>query len=154
MADESSIDSNEYIDCPPELNTQDEHQEVLNELIQREPLFHHPEFGRTRQDFEKMMDVDFWEVGASGRRYSREYTLSELVKRYANPEYQGIHAPPENTWQTKDFYCQQIAGDNYLLTYTLIQEDRITRRATLWQRTTTSWKILYHQGTIVEDRSS
>jgi hypothetical protein len=147
-------DENEYIDCPPELITQDEHREVLNELIQREPLFHHPEFGRTRQDFEQMMDVDFWEVGASGRRYNREYTLSELVKRYANPEYQGIYSPPENTWQTKDFYCQQIAGDNYLLTYTLIQEERITRRATLWQRTTSSWKILYHQGTIVEDISS
>ncbi len=41
--------------------------------------------------------------------------------------------------------------DNYLLTYTLTQEERITRRATLWRRTSNGWKILDHQGTIVEE---
>ena len=149
MADERSTEIDDYLDCPPKFVTEIEHVEVLNELMQREPIFHHPEFGRTRQDFENMTNVDFWEVGASGRRYSRECVLSELEKRYANLEYQGIHSPPENTWQTKDFYCQKIADDNYLLTYTLIQADRITRRATLWIRTNNVWKILYHQGTTV-----
>jgi len=27
---------------------------------------------------------------------------------------------------------------------------RITRRATLWRRTAGGWKVLYHQGTLVE----
>jgi hypothetical protein len=26
----------------------------------------------------------------------------------------------------------------------------VTRRATLWRRTTTGWKVLYHQGTVVD----
>lgn len=62
----------DYADCPPEFITDAEHLDVLNELIEREPIFHHPKFGRTQQDFENMTDANFWEVGASGRRYSRE----------------------------------------------------------------------------------
>jgi hypothetical protein len=42
--------------------------------------------------------------------------------------------------------------DVYLLTYTLIQDEkRRTRRATIWQRTAEGWKIVYHQGTIILD---
>jgi hypothetical protein len=150
MTESELEEQKEYIDCPPEFVTNAEHLEVLNELIQREPIFHHPEFGTTRQDFENMTDSAFWEVGASGRRYSREYVLEEVVKRYENPQYRGIHSPPENSWETKDFYCRKIAENTYLLTYTLIQEDRVTRRSTLWQRIDTDWKILYHQGTTIQ----
>lgn len=40
----------------------------------------------------------------------------------------------------------------YLLTYALLQQDvRRTRRATLWQRRGTDWRILFHQGTLVQD---
>lgn len=119
-------------------------QDVLNELIRREPIFHRPELGTTRADFEAMMEPTFWEVGASGRRYSREYVLDELERRYASPA--------EDVWQTRDFHCLEIAADNYLLTYTLTQGDRVTRRSTIWRRTAQGWKIVYHQGTVVEDR--
>jgi len=50
----------------------------------------------------------------------------------------------------RDFQCRGIAADNYLITYTLFQGPRVTRRATLWRRTQAGWKILYHQGTMVE----
>ncbi len=149
MTEDSSEDRDNYLDCPPEFITAPEHLGVLNELMQREPIFHHPEFGTTRQDFENMTDVEFWEVGASGRRYSREYVLNEVVNRYENPQYRGIHSFPEAIWQTKDFYCREIARDIYLLTYTLIQAERVTRRSTLWRRSSNGWTILYHQGTIV-----
>ena len=96
-----------------------------------------------------MTDPAFREVGASGRRYSREYVIEEVLKRYEDPEYRGINSPPENTWQMKDFHCLEIASDNYLLTYTLFQGERITRRSTIWRRSSTGWRILYHQGTIV-----
>ena len=116
--------------------------EVLEELKQREPIFHHPEFGTTRADYENMMDSEFWEVGASGRRYSREFVLDTLENRAPDPD--------ESKWLTRDFQCREIAADNYLITYTLAQGARITRRATLWRRAAAGWKILYHQGTIVE----
>jgi hypothetical protein len=118
--------------------------DVLKELKQREPIFHRPEFGTTRADFESMTEATFWEVGASGRRYSRDHVLDELEKRYANQV--------EESWQAQDFHCLEIAVDNYLLTYTLIQGARVTRRSTIWRRTPHGWKIVYHQGTLVEDR--
>jgi hypothetical protein len=131
--------------------TDTENLNILNQLIQREPIFHHPEFGTTREDFEQMTDRTFWEIGASGRRYSREEVIAAVVKRYEDPQYRGIHTPPENTWQTQDFHCRSIGHDHYLLTYTLIQPDRVTRRSTLWRQSPNGWQILYHQGTIVQN---
>ena len=117
-------------------------QDVLNELIQREPIFHRSELGTTRQDFENMTIETFWEVGASGRRYSRKYVMDTLELRHSQPH--------EDIWETRDFHCLEIAPNNYLITYTLLQGDRVTRRSTIWRRCDTDWKIVYHQGTIVE----
>ncbi|HLK65385.1 MAG TPA: DUF4440 domain-containing protein [Bryobacteraceae bacterium] len=117
--------------------------EVLDELIRREPIFHRPEFGTSRADYEDMTVSDFWEVGASGRRYSREVVLEELERRRQNPVKD--HLEPS------DFRCQELAPDLYLLTYTLVQDgDRTTRRSTIWRHTDSGWKIVFHQGTIVE----
>jgi hypothetical protein len=49
-----SENSQDYIDCPPEFVTAPECLKAIDELIQREPIFHHPEFGTTRADFENM----------------------------------------------------------------------------------------------------
>jgi hypothetical protein len=116
---------------------------VLEELVSREPIFHRPEFGTTRADFERMTDAEFWEVGASGRRYSRAYVLDELERRHAEPH--------EDVWEASGFYCRRLGPEVYLLTYTLVQDHvRRTRRSTIWQRADEGWKILYHQGTMVE----
>jgi hypothetical protein len=116
---------------------------VLAELRCREPIFHRPELGTTRADFETMTTVDFWEVGASGRRYSRKYVLDALEEQHQSPQ--------DEAWETTDFRCQELAVDIYLLTYTLRQQGgRITRRATIWKRTSGGWKIVFHQGTIVQ----
>jgi hypothetical protein len=70
--------------------------------------------------------------------------LDTLENRYRTPQ--------EDIWETTDFHCTRLAADTYLLTYTLFQDGvRLTRRATIWQNTSEGWKILYHQGTIVQD---
>ena len=48
-----------------------------------------------------------------------------------------------------DHALRRLGPDTYLLTYTLRQIERITRRATIWQTTPEGWRILYHQGTMV-----
>jgi hypothetical protein len=130
-------------DSEPSLVTDPVLTGVLAELQAREPIFHHPELGTTRADFESMMVADFWEVGASGRRYSRESVMAELQRRYAG-EY-------VDRWETRDFHCRRLAEDVYLLTYTLFQGERKTRRSTIWQNTPAGWKIVFHQGTVVQE---
>ena len=116
---------------------------ILEELKAREPIFHRPEFGTTRADFENMMAPDFWEVGASGRRYGKEYVLAELARRYGG-EY-------KDQWETREFHCRRLAEEVYLLTYTLFQGTRKTRRTTIWQKSGAGWRIVFHQGTMVKD---
>ena len=103
-------------DSEPSLVTDPALTGVLAELQAREPIFHHPELGTARADFENMMVADFWEIGASGRRYSRDAVLAELQRRYAG-EY-------VDRWETRDFHCRRLAEDVYLLTYTLLQGER------------------------------
>ena len=126
----------------PKLTTDPALLGVLDELKAREPIFHRPELGTTRGDFESMMAEDFWEVGASGRRYSKEFVLDEMERRYAG-DYQ-------DHWETSGFHCRKLADDVFLLTYTLLQKERRTRRATVWRKTPEGWKIVFHQGTVVE----
>ncbi len=45
---------------------------MLDAVRQREPIFHHPGFGTSRADYARMTVDDFWEIGASGQRHSRD----------------------------------------------------------------------------------
>jgi len=118
--------------------------DVLAQLIAREPIFHHPELGTTKADFASMIVDDFCEIGASGRCYSRADVLNLLEDRHA--------APYSDVLEATDFQCRRLAPDVYLLTYTLLQDNaRLSRRSTIWQNTHEGWKIVFHQGTIVQD---
>lgn len=125
----------------PTLITAPELRPVLEELRRREPIFHRPEFGNTRADFERMATSDFWEIGASGRSYSRAHVLDVLERRAPDPT--------EYTWKTHDFHCRELGPDTYLLTYTLEQGERVSRRSTVWRRAGDEWQIVFHQGTLV-----
>jgi hypothetical protein len=121
----------------PDRTTEPELLDILAELSSREPIFHRPEFGTSRADFERMTTENFGETGASGRRYSRKFVLDTLESRHRTPH--------EDIWETADFHCTRLAADTYLLTYTLLQDGaRLTRRATIWQNTSEGWKIRYH----------
>ena len=94
-----------------------------------------------RADFERTAAADFWEIGASGRRYSRAHVLDVLEHR--------VPDPAEHTWKTRDFHCRELGPDTYLLTYTLEQGERVSRRSTIWRRNGDEWVIVFHQGTLV-----
>ena len=135
----------------PWLTTEPKLRAILQELRSREPIFHRPELGTSRVDFEKMTEEDFWEVGASGRRYSRDHVVEVLEGRHQVAS----HLALEDTWEALDFACRELGSDTYLLTYTLLQGRRKTRRASLWRRRSgEDWKIVFHQGTLVEDDTS
>ena len=127
----------------PTLTTQPQDRPVLEELKRREPVFHRSEFSGSRAALEAQMAPEFWEIGASGRRYSREYVLETLEARGAEAV--------EDRWRSSEFHCRALAPGLYLLTYTLLQGERRTRRASIWRRQGSDWQIVFHQGTVVQE---
>ena len=122
--------------------TEPELLSILDEIRRREPIFHSPEFGTSAADYERVVAEDYWEVGASGRRYSREFILNSL---YPEPP-----AFAESLgWESWDYALRRLGPETYLITYVLRQGDRMTRRATIWESSPEGWRVLYHQGTIV-----
>jgi hypothetical protein len=117
-------------------------EHIFEDLLRREPIFHTEAFGSTVEDFAAIMAPDYWEVGASGRRYSREFILEWLS---ASPPVRADSAG----WEASEHGLRALSPDTYLLTYTLRQRGRLTLRATIWHRSPEGWQILYHQGTIV-----
>ena len=116
---------------------------ALEALRAREPLFHRPEFGTTRADFEAMIVDDFRETGASGRCYDRACVLGVLERRHAQPH--------DDPWETSDLHCRALGARVWLLTYPLRQDRRLSRRMTLWREGDDGWRALYHQGTLVQE---
>ncbi len=116
---------------------------VLEELIAREPIFHRPELGTTRADFDAMMADDFWEIGASGKIYERALVLNLLEERHRTPQKEDL--------QPSCFRIRELCENVYLLYYDLLQGERRTRRTTVWQRAGEDWKIVFHQGTMIEE---
>ena len=115
---------------------------ILEELRRREPIFHTPRFAATLDEVEHAVAPEFWEVGASGRRYSRSFILHMLATdpaRYVNAEEAG--------WTADGFAVRRLGPSTYLLTYLLDQAGRRTRRVTIWEQAADGWRILYHQGT-------
>jgi hypothetical protein len=128
----------------PKLEIAPELADVLAQISRLEPIFHWPPSEMSREALKKMTADDFWEVGASGRRYAGDFVFDVLEQRQ-------IKAEPD-VWEISDLYCRKLADEVYLLTYTLLQDrTRLTRRATIWQRSADVWKIIYHQGTVVQD---
>jgi hypothetical protein len=115
---------------------------VLDELRSLEPIFHNQKFGTSLADFTRMTAPDFWEVGASGKHYSREFILEEFSQR---PPVDGLEAG----WISSEFALRRLGPDTFLLTYKLDQAGRPTRRVTIWQRAGHGWQVVYHQGTVI-----
>ena len=123
------------------MDTDAELAAVLEQLQAREPIFHRPELGTSRQAFEQVTSEDFWEIGASGRIYDRATVLDLLEQRHATPQVEDL--------QASEFRIRRLAPDTYLLHYTLLQGTRKTRRTTVWRQADDGWKIVFHQGTII-----
>ncbi|MFF1878386.1 DUF4440 domain-containing protein [Leifsonia sp. NPDC058230] len=112
------------------------------QLLAREPLFHRLPTGSDRAAVDRVAAPEFFEVGASGKRYGRRFVIDIVSSRYAN----GLE-PDDDAWTVDEFEVHELADPIYLATYLLTQADAFSRRSTLWQRKGERWIVLYHQGT-------
>jgi hypothetical protein len=121
----------------------DDADAVLEALREREPIFHREPPCTDRARFAALVTDDYWEVGASGRRYDREDVLDTVAAR--PPE-------PPGAWVVEGLAVRPLGGGTWLATYVLHQGERVTRRATIWRHEEGGrWVALYHQGTLAPD---
>jgi hypothetical protein len=122
-------------------------EEIVAELRSREPVFHNEPREGGREHLEAMTVPDFFEIGASGRVYSREHVLERVLARHERDE-------PIVENGIEGFSVLQIGPHAYLATYTLQLPDghatRTTRRATVWTDRAGRWQVIYHQGTLAD----
>jgi len=123
----------------PALSTPTELQPRLAQLTALERLYHAAFPGATLAHFDRLVAAEFWEIGASGRNYSRAFARSVLAERE--------RLPLSDDWLDDEHVLAEVAGGLFLLTYTLRQPGRTTRRMSLWRCAGTQWQVVFHQGT-------
>lgn len=114
---------------------------VAEELVRLESKVHWPLAGTTREEIARWFAADFWEIGASGRKFSLDVVLNVLEKRSAS----GASIEPR---QLTDVECRALSADTFLLSYLLRQPARVTRRSSVWRQSANGWQMLHHQGTV------
>lgn len=115
--------------------------EDFHKLKELEEALWIPSTRFNKEFMERVLSPEFFEFGRSGRIYNREETLL---------------TPPQDIIAKlpfKNFKIHPVSKDVVLVTYTSeVQKDKLesANRSSLWLKTSTSWQLLFHQGTPVE----
>ncbi|WP_251091473.1 DUF4440 domain-containing protein [Streptomyces sp. Caat 7-52] len=119
----------------------------VEEAIRGELRLMDPGVRTSRAEAGQLLDPEFVEVGASGRRWSYEEMLAELPDMPGNSEEGPRYVPSGMTGVV-------LAPGVVHLTYETVIEGRRARRSSLWRRSGegTGWRMYYHQATPVPPR--
>lgn len=118
--------------------------EISAYLLAREPVFDHPELIGDEASFDAEIASDFHEITASGQCYEREAIKEIVLGRLA-----GTHANPlVGGYRLEHPDCRELTTGLVQVQYTLHAQGRVTRRSTLYRKTT-RWQAVFHQGTVV-----
>ncbi|WP_374110183.1 DUF4440 domain-containing protein [Okibacterium sp. HSC-33S16] len=93
---------------------------------------------RSPEQVRAMLHPDFVEIGRSGRRWTRDEIVAALAAA-ADGE-----TPAVDEWE-----FVEISGDLTLATYLLRGEDGTSRHSSLWDTSSGSLVMRFHQGTVV-----
>ncbi|TRV74760.1 DUF4440 domain-containing protein [Streptomyces sp. 130] len=85
----------------------------------------------------ELLDPEFTEFGASGRRYDRASILA-----VTSAVEEGGPGP-----DVSELSGTLLAPDLVHLTYVTERDGRLYRRSSLWRRTGEQWRMYFHQGT-------
>lgn len=120
------------------------HNDTVDEVqvvIGREVQLLSSDVRRSPHLLDELLDPDFREVGASGRLWSRAEMIRELPSDAADED---------DAITVTDMHGVRLSGEIVLVTYISERCGRRARRSSLWRRSDRTWRVLYHQGTIVD----
>ena len=112
-----------------------------------EHSLHRPDVRSSRESVEALLARDFSEIGASGQLYDRSTTVDGLLGE--------VSAAQAGLPIVQNFVVAKLAEDVVLVTYRSIREasddlpERSTLRSSIWVQEGGSWRMRFHQGTII-----
>ena len=95
-----------------------------------------PEVRHNRQQLERLLDADFIEIGASGRRWEREELIADLTSTSA----------PDVHIESMD--ARRVDDRIVVVTYVTVSPARRVLRSSWWRESNDVWRCFFHQGTI------
>ncbi|MCX5063522.1 DUF4440 domain-containing protein [Streptomyces sp. NBC_00201] len=87
----------------------------------------------------ELLDPEFTEIGASGRRWDVESMLTVMS---------GGSVSPESPVKVSDVSGAVLAPGIVHLTYFADNQGRRVWRSSLWRLTDSGWRMYFHQGTL------
>ncbi|MGW6393455.1 nuclear transport factor 2 family protein [Streptomyces sp. NPDC055103] len=121
-------------------------ESVVAEVIERELQLLSPGVRSSRALAEELLDPEFVEVGASGRRWDYESMVAALPVMQGAADDGPRYVPTEMTGTV-------LAPGIVHLTFETVIDGRRARRSSIWRKTDddSGWRMYYHQATPVPD---
>ncbi|WP_086832453.1 DUF4440 domain-containing protein [Streptomyces sp. NRRL B-24572] len=119
---------------------------AVAEVIERELQLLSPAVRSSRALSDRLLDPEFVEVGASGRRWDRESMLSSLAVMQGAADEGPQYVPTEMTGTV-------LAPGIVHLTFETVLDGRRARRSSIWRKLddASGWRMYYHQATPVPE---
>lgn len=106
------------------------------ELREKELELLDPETRSDSKLLEALLHDDFVEFGSSGSVYEKQMLIEMMVDERPAPV------------MVRDFSVRQLGAETALVTYrTVGQSGQEARRSSVWVRSSSGWKLAFHQGT-------
>lgn len=122
----------------------DERERAVQAAIDGELRLLDPEVRASPARVLELLDPEFTEIGASGRRWDVESILTVTG---------GGTVSQESPVEVSEMSGVVLAPGVVHLTYFADNQGRRAWRSSLWRLTETGWRMYFHQGTLAEKRT-
>lgn len=116
----------------------DESERAVRAAVDGEMRLLDPEVRASPERVQELLDPEFTEIGASGRRWDAE-SVTEATGDGS--------VTPESPVEVGDMAAVVLAPGIVHLTYRSGHAGRRVWRSSLWRLTGSGWRLYYHQGT-------
>jgi hypothetical protein len=94
-----------------------------------------PEVRKSAAQIAALLADEFVEIGSSGRIYDKDQIIGQLQQESGE----------ESLRTVSDFTDRELADGLILVTYRIIETRTV--RSSIWKRTNSEWRMVFHQGT-------
>lgn len=121
-------------------------ESIVAEVVERELQLLSPAVRSSRALSDELLDPEFVEVGASGRRWDHQSMLAALPVMQGAADDGPQYVPTEMTGTV-------LAPGIVHLTFETVLDGRRARRSSIWRKVDddSGWRMYYHQATPVPE---